>query len=315
MILFLYGFEAYLLREKLQQVITKAKTQDAAVVMLDDESELAAIREAMQGSSLFASKQLIVIRDLLSRPAAEVSAILEAAEGLPEGTILAVAEFGEPDKRTIGFKQLGKLAEKTWHFDPLDNSGAQQWVQRWAKENAVSVQPAATQELISRAGTDIWTLSTELEKLSAAQDTVTVEQVAALVAEELPADIFQMVDALGQRDAKTVVTHLHRLLDEGEPLLRIFAMVIRQFRLLLQTSSLLGGGVSPNELPKRLGTHPFVARKVAAQAKHFTEHELRDIYARLADLDFGFKSGKSEPEAALELFVVELCGAQTVKNS
>jgi DNA polymerase-3 subunit delta len=316
MILFLHGPESYLLREKLQQITERARSQgtdDTNTAQFEAvEAELPALKEALQAAPFLTKQRLVIIRNLLlDRTAEEVEEITTVLENVPETTIAVFCEIGEPDRRRHGFKALTKAAEKTWQLGRLDEGSAVRWVVQRAAKQDINIRPQAASELVRRIGTDLWSLSTELDKLTSAGDGEITEQlIEELVEADLPSDIFAMVDAIGRRDAKTALDHFKRLSDEGEPALRTFAMIIRQFRILLSVQA--ATGQPPAALARILGLHPFVVQKAIGQAKHFTERELRDIYAELAELDYRFKTGQSEPETAIELFIVELSTKQAV---
>lgn len=315
MLLLVHGSEPYLIREKVRQIVDRAKERgidDSAITEVNGaEVELPALREAFQAAALFSEQRLVVVRDwLLSRSAGDADELAEATTAIPETTIVVLAEYGEPDRRRSGFKRVLKQADKAWEFSRVDAGAAAQWVVREAKSRGVALAPGAAASLVGKAGTDLWNLSTELEKLASAADGPIDEAlIDKLVTDEHPADIFALVDAVGRRDATVALTHLGRLVEQGEPPLRIFAMLVRQIRLLLSAQSLLAQGRREAELTKIMSVPPFVARKLAGQAKRFTERELRGLYHELAELDHAFKTGTRDPQASLELFIAETCQA------
>ena len=118
--------------------------------------------------------------------------------------------------------------------------------------------------------------------------------------------IFNMVDALGQRNPRKAAHHLHRLLDSGEHPLGIFGMVVRQYRLLIQADWLLNRGHTEKSVATRLKLHPFVAGKVCAQANYYTQAQLHQAYRQLLESDLAIKQGKITPETSLDLLVAQL---------
>ena len=80
-------------------------------------------------------------------------------------------------------------------------------------------------------------------------------------------------------------------------------MVVRQYRILLGVQT--AGDRPDTEVAKQLGVHPYSVKQARRQASRFSEAELREIYDELAELDVAGKSGKRDPEQALELFVAE----------
>lgn len=322
MILFLHGPEAYVLRDKLAQIKSKAAAQgiDAAntVEFPGGETELETIRQAVLTEPFGARQRLVIVRNwLLERSADESAALAELAGQVPDTTILAIVEAGEPDKRRSAFKQLQRLAAKSWAFPSLDTAGAERWLGRQAKQKGVMLPAAAARKLVSFTGTDGWSLATELDKLATAAGGKEISEplIDELVTQQTPADVFALVDALGHRNAKAALGTLRHLLDSGEPPLRVFAMIIRQYRILIGVKDLLEQKKPAPAIAKELGVHPFVVGKAARQANQFSLPELKEIYGRLAELDYHIKTGRREPETALELFVAEACGTTAKLSS
>jgi len=83
-------------------------------------------------------------------------------------------------------------------------------------------------------------------------------------------------------------------------------MVVRQFRLLLQAREVLDAHGGVNEVTSALGVHPFVAGKVADQAKRFSLPTLEKIYHQLLEIDEAAKRSQVTLDLAMETLVVEL---------
>ena len=114
-----------------------------------------------------------------------------------------------------------------------------------------------------------------------------------------------MVDGLAAGNASRAMRLLVALLDETDPYL-LFGMVVRQFRLLIQTRELLEEGASLERVARQLHLLNFVAKKLANQAGRFSMDGLRNVYHRLLELDEGTKTGQWPAELALEMLVAEL---------
>ncbi|MBU2036852.1 DNA polymerase III subunit delta, partial [Patescibacteria group bacterium] len=65
-------------------------------------------------------------------------------------------------------------------------------------------------------------------------------------------------------------------------------------------------GVQFHSLAKTVKLHPYVLRKSFEQGKGFTFPALKKIYERLLELDIAIKSGRIEPQVALDLVVGEI---------
>ena len=119
-----------------------------------------------------------------------------------------------------------------------------------------------------------------------------------------------MVDSLVVGNSKVALTKLHQL-EETEEIPQLFAMIIRQFRLLVQTRSILDKRGNSQVVQKELGQIPFVADKLVRQASAFTADKLKTIYTQLLEFDYQFKTSGNDPEAALDLFILDV--AQLLK--
>ncbi|MBI3998163.1 MAG: hypothetical protein HY355_03950, partial [Armatimonadetes bacterium] len=131
-----------------------------------------------------------------------------------------------------------------------------------------------------------------------------IESIATRLGE---ASIFTLVDAVGGGDAPAALRALHDNLATHEPLQVLF-MIARQFRLILRAHALAGQGAAPSTVAERLRVQPFVARKVADQARGYRPERFPGIFAALEGADRAIKTG-SPPRLVLETLIVRLSAA------
>lgn len=134
---------------------------------------------------------------------------------------------------------------------------------------------------------------------------VEVDDVERLTPFAGEGNVFEMVDALGNRNGRLALKMLHRLLEEDEPI-RLFGMIVRQFRLLILTRELLNAGYREAEIARQLKTYPFIVRKLISQVNHFSLEALEEIYHQLLKIDEGVKTGQVEWDVALDTFIASL---------
>jgi DNA polymerase-3 subunit delta len=182
------------------------------------------------------------------------------------------------------------------------------WIQQQAKAKGGEISHAAAASLGAFVGDDPRLAAQEIEKLLAYvnyQRAVETDDVQELVAYVGETSIFDMVDALGARNGREAIRLLHHLLEQDDPL-RIFGMVIRQFRLLLLTRELLDRGYREPEMASKLKSPPFVVRKLMGQVRSFSLPQLETIYRKLLDIDEAIKTGQIEGDVALDTLVAAL---------
>lgn len=202
------------------------------------------------------------------------------------------------DKKNAHIKEFAKLK-------PRDVPG---WIQKRVQAKHGKMDLPAVHALADHVGADLRLLDNEIEKLITYRrgETVTANDVRELVAAVQESSVFDFVDALGKRQAKTALDLLHHQLEHGNEVPPLFGMVVRQFRLLLQMKDLATRGMTLEAAIQQTKLHPYPAQKVWEQSSNFTLPRLEEIYRRLLETDIAIKTGRSEPLVALDVLVVEL---------
>lgn len=283
---------------------------------------LAELRHACDAVPFLAEKRLVIVEGLLAQFAPRkgrslyaiqeeyLAALADYLLHLPKTTRLVFVEE-KPLPPSHPIVQLAQQDEQGYvkRFDPPDAKALPHWIEERTCHYGGNIEPQAARQLAAVVGADLRLLDQEIAKLvvyTNAERAITKADVDAVVPYAQAAVVFDLVDALGRRDGRTAAQTLHRLLDAGEHPLGLLAMIVRQFRLLIQVKELKAGGATLQEISRALKLHPFPARKLHNQATHFTAVQLEAVYRHLLDTDVAIKSGEIEAEVALDLLVVEL---------
>jgi DNA polymerase-3 subunit delta len=83
-------------------------------------------------------------------------------------------------------------------------------------------------------------------------------------------------------------------------------MLVRQYRQILLTQSLLREGMSQSQIEAQMGLHGYPLRKAIEQATRYPAPALEAAYRRLLENDVAVKTGVMDADAALEVLVVSL---------
>jgi DNA polymerase-3 subunit delta len=230
-------------------------------------------------------------------------------ESLPASTALVLIEPALlKDKSTLlKWAQAHPQAALVRGFASPKGRDFEGWLVQRCEAKGGSIETGAAQLLAELADDDAERADQELAKLLDYVDfarPIRAEDVERLTPFHGQADIFDTVDALGRRDARTALARLQRLLQDQDPHYA-FVMILRQFRLLLRAREALDAGQNPAQI---LGVHPFVAGKVTEQARNFTLVDLERIYHRLMEIDLADKSGQIQLDSALVGLVAAVAG-------
>lgn len=249
------------------------------------------------------------------------------AAGLPASTTLALVV--EDSKKytkngmmwqTVHAKHpLRKVLENTgrpatWLEFPLPSQREMPaWIANQARQRGVQMEGGAAAALAALVGNDLYQAQQEIIKTASYAgegQPVTRDMVRLLCSRTREEDIFAMVDAAGLRNPAKALGLLSALLRE-QPTLFIFSMLARQVRLLIMAKEIMLEGGNENSIAKETGAHPFVAKKLMAQARLFEMTELEEMYRQLDRMDEQSKTGHATLEVLLETQVADLSRKKT----
>jgi DNA polymerase III subunit delta len=269
------------------------------------------LRQAFGTIPFLGDVRLVIVRECLSKARGKSAEELVATlVDVPPTTWLIFDEGQSLPLKHPALAQAKSLNAQVHHFalpNPRDLPG---WIVQRTQAHGGRIDTRAAASLAQNIGGNLRLLDQEIRKLllyTGDRKDITSEDVQVMVPYVQSADvIFQMVDAVGQRDARQAASYLHRLLEVGEHPLSIFAMVVRQFRLLIQVRWLSDRRYTQQQIVTRLKLHPFVGRKLQGQSDHFTPSQLRTAYHLLMETDLAIKHGEMPAESALDLLVAQL---------
>lgn len=199
--------------------------------------------------------------------------------------------------------QKQKFSEQ---FQPLTGIALSSWVKKAVENRGAKISPQAVQCLASNLGSDLWQVSNEIDKLIAYKggEEIQKDDIDLLVKADLDKNIFNLTDAFGRQDKKNALRLFSEQLSTRAQFPYLLIMLARQIKILLQIKSKLGVDSNQYSLARELGLHPFVVQKSIPQARNFTFDNLKDIYARLLEIDLKAKTSDIDPEVLFDLLIV-----------
>lgn len=296
---------------KLQAKIGDPSLLDLNTTRLEGHVTFNDIQQAASVIPFLAEARLVIVRDFFSgKPDKKVvNQLAKYLPSLPETTRLFFLESKKlpPNLRILKLAEAEKLGYVK-EF-PLPKGGAlDRWIREAVAQRNGRISPQAVHMLAANVGSNLEILDNEIEKLTlyAGEEEITSQDVARLSPYAAEINIFNLVDALGNRNNKKASLLLHQKLSEGEDPFRVFGMIIRQFRLLIQVKELAQDGKRPSAISQELKLHSFVTGKLYQQSQGFSLSQLEQIYRHLLDIDIGAKTGRHELPTALDLLVASL---------
>ncbi len=262
-------------------------------------------------------KKLIIVQDFLAQgKEEEQKKVAEKIEDIADFCVVVFLETEKPDARISLFKRIIKFGQsEEFHF--IMGANLVQWIKNECKRKNASINPENAQLLAETVGPDLYQLKNEIEKLSlfCPGQNITADSIEKLVSPNILTSVFKLTDYLGQKRTRESLKIFQLLLESGEDLIKIFFMIVRQFRLLIEISDCLERKMNKTEITQKLKEHPFVIMNTIGQSRNFQPAQLGEIYGFLLKIDSDLKKGKirisggdlSELRLAVEKLIVELC--------
>ena len=120
-------------------------------------------------------------------------------------------------------------------------------------------------------------------------------------------DIFKLIDYIGEKNSSSAIKILNDMIEEGESVLGIFAMISRQFKTVLQVKQLQLEGRSINDICQMLNVRQFVVNKALKQSRNFSNEVIIDMLNFILENDFKIKNGLIKDTLAVEILVSKYC--------
>ncbi|MFH0791933.1 MAG: DNA polymerase III subunit delta [bacterium] len=310
MITLIHGKDNYRSHERLKEIIVRYQNEQrvlSARIIDAGGIDMSRIKEEFSRVSIFKGKQLIVFKGIFSSPLPKGETIGYLHTLKTSDTIIFFEE--EAINKTDPLYLLIKKAGQVERFDPLNNLEIVTWARDRFKKSSVIISETALILLTHLVGNNLWRMANEVDKIANFKANGCVEDgdVKELVRDETGSVIFDTIDQIASRNAKTAYRLIHRHLDSGESPFYLLSMITFQFRNLLIIKSLIGEGRPYYSFNKLSGIHPFVIKKSSVLAQKFTIGELKKIYQKIFKVDFDIKRGRVEPITAIDLLIGDIC--------
>ena len=212
----------------------------------------------------------------------------------------------EADKRSRLYKTV-KDAGYVAEFKVQEEAVLKRWIVSRVRKEGKEISGQAVDHLIRMTGTDMETISRELEKLFCYcldRPEITGSDMDAICVKQLTSHIFDMVGAIAEKKQKRALSLYYELVALKEPPMRILFLVARQFNLLLQVKELKKKGYSNKAVGEKVGLPAFIAGKYMAQADGFSEEELRAALRACVEAEEAVKTGRMNDSMSLELLII-----------
>ena len=267
------------------------------------ELELADIMDELRTPPLLSSARVVVVRD--ADPfVTKYRKHLEKYLSNPSGTgalVLIVKSFPASTKLAKAAAEIGEIIP----CSVPEKGNLSKWLVEAAARRDKQIDPHARELLGTWMDRDLATLDAEIEKLClyvGERETITVEDVGAVVTATAGPVAFAMVNAIRAGDHAAALEALNKTLRVRGDEFAALGSLAWHVRQCLEVQQAVAEGRRPD-----LGKTPYrVVENLVAMVRRRGHRKLQADMRSLIDADLGMKSGRA-PKGALQELVIALC--------
>ena len=326
MIIFLYGADTY--RSSAQLSMLKKKfTSERAQSNLNISTlsayglKIEKFRQAILSSGLFSEKRMIIIENIFKKNATSsidelIHGIIDIIKNIREDKnnilIFKEEEIKEKELSKIQKKLLDSLKKEKFYseFRPLTKDEIKIWVEKFIKQNNLTIENQAIDYIINALGNNLWAIKNELNKLIAqpTKNQVQLKDIKDMIQPTIEQNIWNLINAFGQKNKKLASQLLLEQMEAGITTDYLISMLNYQYKIIIRIKSYLqgkSGHISSQQVAKDLSLLPFVCQKALQQQQNYELKELKKIYQQLLKIDILKKTRQINAEILLNLLILK----------
>lgn len=304
----LYGDEVYLKHQYRDKMLHALGTEEDTMNFAKyegkgiSEAEVISLADTVP---FFAEHRVILLEDTgFFKNASD--RLPDYVKDLPEYLVMIFVE-SEVDKRNRLFKATSK-AGRVVEFSVQKEDTLLTWIAQMLGREGKKITKTDAKMLLSRTGTDMSNISSEVEKLICYtwdSSVVTETDIEAVCSEQMENRIFDMIRAVTEKKQEQALTLYYDLLALKEPPMRILYLIARQYNQMMQVKELSELGCRLQEISSKLGIQSFLVRNYLNYGRQYTAQKLLEIVKRCTDTEEAVKTGRMTDTLSVELLIVE----------
>lgn len=224
-------------------------------------------------------------------------------------TIVMRYDDDNMDTAKLIYKRIKETCEVI-HIQKLRPEEFRSFLQELIRQHQLKVTNEAFNELIKRLDDNMNVAIHEVEKLALFGQTITYDDVVALVSRPLDSEAFHLVNAILDKRLAEALSIWNDMIVLNMDALAFIGLIASQLRLLYQVSCLHDAGKHREEIINELsvGTTQMNVYRVSRLlnlARMTTSKRLLKVLNALAEYDQKSKTGLVDKRFGFELFLIE----------
>lgn len=308
----LFGEEVYLLNEAVNGLMRVALGEGLSDFNLNifygQDATAGQVRDAVETLPMMAQRRVVVLKEGQDFSDRDLEELLPVVHQPVESTTFIVVNT-KVDKRKRFFKDFQKTGVVVEFRKPFEEQ-IPAWIKYIGQKHGLMIGEAEAQMLHQMVGSTLLSLDNEVRKLSqylGERKKVTVEDIQKVVSHARVDSVFDLANAIGERDQVSALVCLANLLDHGQNEVGALTLITRHVRILGLIQQGIKDGLGGAKLSAKAGVPQFFLKRYVEQSRSWSPQKIENTYQALLDTDRALKSSPVSSHIWLENFIIRTC--------
>lgn len=304
MVYLLYGINEFAIQKEIEKITKDFDKMNISKYDLAEDEIKDVINDA-ETFSMFADKKVVIAENatiFTSSGSGDLETLENYLAHINTSTILI---FTINEEKVDERKKITKKIKKDYKLISFNQNETPNSLVK-SLLNGYNITSSNINLLIDRVGTNPLILENEVNKIKLYKDdkTITKEDILNLTTKRPEIDIFKLIDDIVMKNKDEALEIYNEMLKVNEEPLKIVILLAGQFRLMYQAKELAKKGYSEKNISELLKVHPYRVKLALQKGKKYKAETLLNYLNTLADIDIAIKTGKTDKNLALELFLL-----------
>ena len=309
------GTEEVRKRNKLERLLSNFDLEETSVTKYD--AELTSIQEIIADCMtipFLAEQKVIIVKNPLFLTTQktsikhDVKMFVDYIKKPTDTTVLIIDAVGH--KLSKDNEAYRILQKKAYIIDTqeLDDVEYKAWIIRSFAKEKVEIKEDALVMLMEYVNKNLVRMENEIIKLSdyvGAGGKISTKEIEMLVPRDLESDVYTLIKALIAKNKSEALRIYHDMSQNTQDIVGIMSLVGKTFKDFLTVAKMLKSGFNQSDIATTFGYSNGRAYYLVKDAKSFKLEVLEKYVVSLAELDYNIKTGKVNPQLAMELLILE----------
>jgi len=311
-IYFIYGEERYLQDELIQKILELAVDATTREFNLDifyaNEIDVEKAINISRSYPLMADKRVVVIKDIHFFKANAIKQLDNYLANPSHSTCLILTY----PKKNITGKGIQGLAKNATAIDcrELYEEETLAWINNYVRSKNMEIDVQAVYLIYQVVGNSLLNIVNEIEKIQInihPRNKITVEDVQTISSITKQNTVFELCDAVVEKNFSKSISILNNLIKRGEkPTTIVIQLTKHLVNYLKIKESLRLRKYSMEELRSVTRLNPFFINKIKKHVNNYSVEQIRRAFSHLATADLHLKTSYQSPRLILELLLYRI---------